>query len=270
MKNTKLFIAIIATAIISSTIFHACKKDEDDSIVEKPMKNAEGAVDPITGEVYHSFEEYTNSLKERTGIDIYELIGKPYFHEYTNFLDDYKSFFMMRIREDESVFDEARRLWKKIIELSDESDQHPLYQKYEEISILFFGGNFNHIEVYEGVEYRIAIDKLDELTTANANFKERIMNEYPHFNDLTKDNQSAIVQATMFGFWGSNCGLINTDNSKYLKIFECNFIGLMLDIATNLFEGIRDDCKTKRCRNKVDKKWTEWNNFWSDLYIRLC
>jgi len=201
MKRIHVILGVAVMAVIGMIIFSSCKKDGKESIlVEKSRKSAsDGAIDPITGKVYYSLEEYTEEIKERTGINIYEFVQKPYFQEYASFINDYNSFFMEQIREDRSKIDDILRLWGEIASLSDEeSSQHVFYQKYEELSILYFGDNFNHVEIHDGIEYRIAVDKFNKLRSANATLKSQIIIDYPNFNDLTTEYQEMVVETASF------------------------------------------------------------------------
>ena len=154
---------------------------------------------------------YVLGLSREMGINIFEFAKQPFFLEYLSQLKEFNMYFVEQIRNNvvsEAEFDALLQefsqfpLWEgdeipaqSTVEYQEYcKSYHKFYGLAEQLSRMYFGNNFNHEVIFDGVTYHIASDRVNALVNSTNAFEQAIRNLYA---DEPKFVWNKIITATL-------------------------------------------------------------------------
>jgi len=153
--------------------------------------------------------EYVMNLINATGINLYELAQSQFFLDYLAEIDAFGAYFRDGIQNNTISMFEFDSLIQEITLLpmweDDPDENDPLFrEKYhnycaamEHLSHLFFGNNFNHTEIFDGVTYEIAMDRMNAMGDSYDIFQQQLLINYPEFPNLPEYIQENIITVVL-------------------------------------------------------------------------
>ncbi|NLE04360.1 MAG: hypothetical protein GX638_06095 [Crenarchaeota archaeon] len=153
--------------------------------------------------------EYVMNLINSTGINLYELAQSQFLLDYLDEIDAFGAYFRDGIQNNTISMLEFDSLIQVITLLpmweDDPDENDPIFrEKYhnycaamEHLSHLFFGNNFNHTEIFDGVTYEIAMDRMNAMGDSYDIFQQQLLINYPEFPNLPEYIQENIITVVL-------------------------------------------------------------------------
>ncbi len=154
--------------------------------------------------------EYVMNFINSTGINLYELAQSQFFLDYLAEIDAFGAYFRNGIQNNTISMFEFDSLIQEIILLpiweDDPDENDPIFrEKYhnycaamEQLSHLFFGNNFSYTEIFDGVTYEIAMDRMNAMGNSYDIFQQQLLINYPQFSNLPECIQENIITVVLF------------------------------------------------------------------------
>jgi hypothetical protein len=149
------------------------------------------------------------NLINSTGINLYELAQSQFLLDYLDEIDAFGAYFRDGIQNNTISMLEFDSLIQVITLLpmweDDPDENDPIFrEKYhnycaamEHLSHLFFGNNFNHTEIFDGVTYEIAKDRMNAIGDSYDIFQQQLLINYPEFPNLPEYIQEDIITVVL-------------------------------------------------------------------------
>ncbi len=251
---------IAPTASVEDMTLHAILKPEFDDIMIPVNPVSENYIMTFSGEIteedisilWQRIVEiceksvvvdfrcpYILALSRETGINIFELAESPFFLKFVAQLNDFNSYFVEQIQNNNASMEEFGALmqefanaplWKEdYIPQPGESKYleykniyHNFYSLAEKLSQMYFGDNFNDEITFDGVTYHVvAADRINSLKNSCATFNEALINSYPKYLDLSVDMQDKVIRGTLImGCYDDYLDALAAAGNKWYKAAE--------------------------------------------------
>ena len=198
MKKIKLGTAIVAIVVVAGTVFYACKKDSQESLVNDAVSSK---IEKSTTDDLLPIEE----LSEKTGIDIIDLSEKPYISEFGEILK-YHTKKMVSQKIPSGYFSE---IVNNIEIAMAENNQYKQMEYYSNIGAALYEEstlNLEKLEIGDDVyTFHTPTANFENLFSSTNRLFTSIGNDYPEFYQLDPTLQNQLISDAIW-LHGKNKG----------------------------------------------------------------